>query len=353
MNRKEFIQRSATFALGVSAFSGSALPGSEKRMGVSVASYAIRWKSSTESKAYAGFENALDLLDHCHQLGAGGLQVGVRNWTADFAGKVRTRREKLDLYLEGQITLPKQAEDIPRFEGELLAAKEAGAVILRAVCLRGRRYETFNSLDAFQKFKKASLHSLMLAEPVVRKHRVKLAIENHKDWLATELLEVLKKLDSEWVGVTLDMGNNISMLEDPMQVVLALAPFTFTTHFKDMAYEEYEEGFLLSEVPLGQGMLDLPEMIRICRQYNSEVTFNLEMITRDPLKIPCLTDQYWATFDQSTGRDLARTLSAIRQQSDPRKLPEVSTRNGKGKLAFEEENVQESFDFAREELGFA
>lgn len=353
MNRKEFIQRSATLALGVSACPEIVLPGSEKRMGVSVASYAIRWRSSTESNRYTGFENALDLLDHCHQLGAGGLQVGVRNWTTDFAGKVRTRREKLDLYLEGQIALPKQAEDIPRFEGELIAAKEAGAVILRAVCLSGRRYETFGSLDAFQEFKKASLHSLMLAEPIMRKHRMKLAIENHKDWLATELLEILKKLDSEWVGVTLDMGNNISMLEDPMQVVLALAPFTFTTHFKDMAYEEYEEGFLLSEVPLGQGMLDLPEMIRICRQYNPEVTFNLEMITRDPLRIPCLTDQYWATFDQASGLNLARTLSAIRQQGDSQNLPHVSTRNGEGKLAFEEENVQESFDFAKKELGFA
>lgn len=353
MNRKEFIHHSTAFVLGVSAFPNSALPASEKRMGVSVASYAIRWKSSTESKAYAGFENALDLLDHCHQLGAGGLQVGVRNWTADFAGKVRTRREKMDLYLEGQIALPKLEEDISRFESEVAAAKEAGALILRAVCLRGRRYETFESLDDFREFKKASLQSLILAEPIIRKHRMKLAIENHKDWLASELLEILKRLDSEWIGVTLDMGNNISMLEDPMQVVLTLAPYTFTTHFKDMAYQEYEGGFLLSEVPLGQGVLDLPEIIRICRQYNPEVTFNLEMITRDPLKIPCLTDQYWATFDQSSGRDLARTLSAIRQQTDPRKLPEVSTRNGEGKLAFEEENVQESFDFARKELGFA
>lgn len=353
MNRKEFIQHSTALALGVSAFPGSVLPGPEKRMGVSVASYAMRWKSAAKSERYAGFENALDLLDHCHQLGAGGLQVGVRNWTEDFAGKVRSRREKLDLYLEGQIGLPKQEEDIHRFEREVIAAKEAGAVILRAVCLRGRRYETFDSLEAFQEFKKASKQSLILAEPIVRKHRVKLAIENHKDWLALELLAVLNSLESEWVGVTLDMGNNISMLEDPMQVVRSLAPYTFTTHFKDMAYQEYEGGFLLSEVPLGQGVLDLPEMIRICRQYNSDVTFNLEMITRDPLKIPCLTDQYWATFDQSTGRDLARTLSAIRQQSDPQKLPQVSTRNGEEKLAFEEENVQESFDFARKELGFA
>ena len=38
-----------------------------------------------------------------------------------------------------------------------------------------------------------------------------------------------------------------------MEVVEALAPRAFTTHFKDMALEEYEQGFLLSEVPLGTG----------------------------------------------------------------------------------------------------
>ena len=45
--------------------------------------------------------------------------------------------------------------------------------------------------------------------------------------------------------------------------------------------------------------------------------FNLEMITRDPLKIPVFTPKYWATFDDSVsplpGRDLAKTL-ALRQE---------------------------------------
>ena len=36
------------------------------------------------------------------------------------------------------------------------------------------------------------------------------------------------------------------------------------------------------------------------------------MITRDPLKVPCLTDRYWATFADLPGRHLARTLSLVR-----------------------------------------
>ena len=69
-----------------------------------------------------------------------------------------------------------------------------------------------------------------------------------------------------------------------------------------MAVAEYDEGFLLAEVPLGEGFLDLPKMIALLREARPDIRFNLEMITRDPLRIPCLTDQYWATSANVPGR---------------------------------------------------
>ena len=147
VNRRSFLRTTSTIA-GVlimpNLVSATSFV-SEKRMGVAVTSYVIRWRSKDASKRIPGFVNALDFLDHCHQLGAGGAQVGVRNWTQDFAGKVRDQREKLGLYLEGQILLPKDSNDVDRFESEVKGAKEAGATILRTVCLLGRRYENFKN----------------------------------------------------------------------------------------------------------------------------------------------------------------------------------------------------------------
>ena len=56
----------------------------------------------------------------------------------------------------------------------MINAKEAGATVLRTVCSGGRRYETYHSAEAFQTLKKNALASLQLAEPVLRKHKVKL-----------------------------------------------------------------------------------------------------------------------------------------------------------------------------------
>ncbi|MCB0850804.1 MAG: sugar phosphate isomerase/epimerase [Bacteroidetes bacterium] len=352
MNRRNFLTKTATAAPLMLGFpSLQHLPSflKNQKMGVSVASYAIRWRSDKNQKTYPGFQDAMQLMEHCYEIGAGGIQVGVNNWTEEFSGKIRKRREKLGLFLEGQILLPGKESEIERFETEIQRGKEAGVSIFRTVCLLGRRYENFDSPESFQTFRKNSIQSLEWAEKIVRKHRVKLAVENHKDWRITELIEIIKHLDSEWVGVTLDTGNNLSLLEDPMQVVEALAPYAFTTHFKDMAVQPYEDGFLLSEVPLGEGFLDLAEMIRICKKHKPDITFNLEMITRDPLKIPCLNEDYWKTFDDISGEEFAKLWKTIQQNSSSN-LPEVKDRDLQDKLAFEEKNVVDSFSYAETKL---
>lgn len=350
MKRRQFLEQTSRAAmtlpfLHVPDFAAG------MRMGVIVHSYAHRWNSKAESEKYPGFSNAIDLMEHCHKIGAGGIQVIVRNWTHDFASKVRNRRENLGMYIEGSIGLPKTESDIAAFEKEIVAAKEAGAEITRTVCLSGRRYETFQSFEAFREFRKNSIASLRWAEPVVRKHKMKLAVENHKDWRAAEMVEILKGLESEWIGVNLDFGNNIALLEDPMEVVRALTPYLFTTHVKDMGVEEYPEGFLLSEVPLGQGFLDLKKIFEICKEHKPDVRFNLEMITRDPLKIPCLTDDYWSTFTDVRPQELAHTLYTVRQNIYRDSLPEVSGLNEEEKLDVEEKNILKSLQYSKTHLG--
>lgn len=351
MDRRAFLL--GTTSLGLMNFSLRNFSGffKENHMGIVVHSYASRWNPKVESKKYPGFINAIDLIEHCHEIGAGGVQVGVREWSTDFAKKVRDKREKLGLYLEGSIALPGKQDDVTRFENDVIGAKEAGAMVLRTVCLNGRRYETFHTREAFQEFKKNALTSLQLAEPVVRKHKMKLAIENHKDWLAKELAGIIKILESEWVGVTLDFGNNVALLEDPLEVVQTLVPYIFSTHVKDMAVEEYAEGFLLSEIPLGEGIVDLKKIVSLCKQHNPAVTFNLEMITRDPLAIPCLNDAYWATFDGRPGIDLARSLRIVRQNKYKAALPRVSQLTLDDRLEIEEKNITSSLTYSQDQLG--
>jgi len=139
-----------------------------KRMGIVVYSYHLRRSSGNSSKRHPPFQDAIELLEHCHAIGAGGLQVGVSGWSEVFARKVRDRREEMGLFLEGQIKLPKEPGDLSVFEEEISRAKEAGATVLR-VSVGGRRYEQFDSYDGWKAMKEQAWKSFRLAEPMATK----------------------------------------------------------------------------------------------------------------------------------------------------------------------------------------
>jgi sugar phosphate isomerase/epimerase len=220
--------------------------------------------------------------------------------------------------------------------------------------MTGRRYEDMNSFAEFrQNFDKAQ-KSIALAEPVLRRHRLRLGIENHKGWRSAEQAAWLKRVSSEWVGVHFDFGNNISLCELPANTLANLLPYVIASHIKDMAVQWYDEGFLLSEVPLGEGCLDIREMVATLRKKDPNMPLDLEMIARDPLKIPVFTDKYWVTFDDASsplpGRDFARTVALVNTNKPPRPLPRVTGMSPEAQLRLEDDCIARSLDYARSSL---
>ena len=290
------------------------------------------------------------LMQLAAEVGAAGAHGGMTDITFEWARHTRRMKDELDMYLEIQTFLPRP--DADEFEHAVKVAKEAGATSLRVVCLLGRRYELMPTLDDWKRAVAGFHQQIEAALPIVERHKMPLGIENHKDWRVDQQVALLERYSSEYLGVCLDTGNNLAVLDDPIETVEKLAPWTFNVHFKDMSMEECDDGFLLSEVPLGEGMLDVPRIVDIIRRARPEVRFSLEMITRDPLLVPCLTDRYWASFDDDNGgRDLARMLKRIRGHQRRAPLPRIAGLDQDERRALEGEMVDRSIRYAREHLG--
>ncbi len=330
-------------ALGAAASDSSRSAGP---LGLVIHSFPVRTIGDRGRPAADRFSAPARFLEYGRSLGARGVQVGLGTLGEAAADALREQARAASMYLEGIVALPRDQADLQRFEAEIRTAKRVGAQVVRTVMLSGRRYEKFTTIADFRRFAESSSQALKLAAPVVARHDVHLAVENHKDWRADELIRLLKQVGNDHVGVCLDTGNSIALLEDPMEVVLALAPFAFTTHFKDMALEEYRDGFLLSEVPLGEGILDLARVIQAVRGSRPGIRLNLEMITRDPLKVPCLTEGYWITFAELPARHLARALSFVRSHPPRQPLPRISHLKPEEQLRAEDENVRRCLAFA-------
>jgi 3-oxoisoapionate decarboxylase len=288
-----------------------------------------------------------EFMNYCDSLGAGGVQAGLANTEPEYLGRVRQRAEQVGLYLEVMAGLP--AADSAAFERTLVAGKQIGARCARVGCLSGRRYETFSSLDDWKQFVAKSKDSLQRAVPLAEKHKIPLALENHKDWTVDEHVALLKEYSSDYLGACIDTGNNISLLDDPYEVVQKLAPFAVATHVKDMGVAEYKDGFLLSEMPLGAGFLDMQKIVETIHASRPATPITLEMITRNPLEVPCLTEKYWATFPHRNGALLARTMHMVKTHAQA--LPRMDPLPQVAQARWEEDNVKQCLNYGREQLG--
>ena len=291
---------------------------------------------------------ALEYLQYAYDRGAGGVQAMLPSLEPDLLKKIRERKEQLGMYLEITLMLPK--DDPSQFEQTARAAKEAGAHCLRSVCLSGRRYETFSSLDEWKVFVAQSRARLTTAVKIVDKVRMPLGLENHKDWTIEEMVPLLKEYSSEYFGACPDFGNNMSLLDDPMELAEALAPYCINAHIKDMGVEEYADGFYLSEVALGQGFLPLKRMVDVILKARPKTKFSLDMLTRNPLVIPCLTEKYWATFAHRNGVYLARMMRTVRANKPPKGLTRLDGMDQESRVRLEQANVRQSVDYARDQL---
>jgi sugar phosphate isomerase/epimerase len=339
---------------GTSDAAGAARSG---RFAIAYTSFAVRMRQGRDlirgAPPGAAAFPAEAFLDLCRSFGADGCQMDesqLSSTSADYLDGIRRRLDEAGLFLELSVS-GKILEDETLFAERVALGRKLGAARFRVALLHGRRYENFPTAAKWQEFAEHWKRALPRAKPWLEHHRMPVGIENHKDFRIRELSDLLRSVDSPYLGVCLDFGNNLAFLEDPLELAEALAPFAVTTHLKDMAVRPYADGFELSEVPLGTGVLPLREMTEVIRKHRPEAPLCLEMITRDPLQVPYLQDGYWTTFGGRDGALIDRFRAKVLAKASAAPLPRTSGLTLEQMIAAEDDNVRLCAAYARANLG--
>lgn len=177
-------------------------------------------------------------------------------------------------------------------------AARIGAKVMR-ICCGGRRTRP----ASWATHKSKLLPLLREAVEYAEEQQVVLAIENHIDLLADELVELVTTIDSPYLGVCLDTANNLRMLEEPIEVIRKLAPFARASHVKDiMAQRGNPREFAFwPSVPLGKGLIDIPKAFELLRAANYDGVLALEI------------DYLHPAYGEDAGTAIAESIAYMRQ----------------------------------------
>lgn len=101
------------------------------------------------------------------------------------------------------------------------------------------------------------------ALPSLEKSGIRLALENHDRLLTRQFVDIIKKVDSEWVGICLDTVNSMGAGEGLETVIERLGPLTVNFHVKEFTVKRiyHMMGFEIEGLPLGTGMLPVTKVM--------------------------------------------------------------------------------------------
>jgi hypothetical protein len=143
--------------------------------------------------------------------------------------------------------------------------------------------------------------------------KLKIAIEVHKDFQAWELRQLIEAAGPDFVGVYMDTGNPVFVLEHPLTTLETLAPFIVTFHLRDSVIYEHKRGVAVHWVPLGEGVVDFREIMARARELCPNVYYYIKPITgRPPQVLPYLEPGFWKLYPEARAADLARFLALAR-----------------------------------------
>ncbi len=126
----------------------------------------------------------------------------------------------------------------------------------------------------------ADIHDDILdALPEFEKYGVCLAVENHTETFADEVLWLVEAVDHPLVGTCVDTVNSMGVLEGPEVAIKKLAPLAVCCHFCDHKWDRDAYGARFHGMALGEGDMDCRKMLDLLRHESprlARINFEIE-----------------------------------------------------------------------------
>lgn len=213
------------------------------------------------------------MINRAHEFGLEVAHLSIRDWTPGHVEEVVAL-----LAQNGQELMPAIPLRV-MLEGDEFASEleDLKALFARYVEIGAKIAKTCVFPMTYNRFRRDVPLSAQLAKikasiaPIVEAAEntgLVLALENHLDYRASEILEIIEEVDSPYLRFLFDTGNPFSVCEEPVDAAKLAAPYTALVHIKDvrvLPWTPLAPGYFacMYACPLGEGNVDLHEILEI------------------------------------------------------------------------------------------
>ncbi len=257
--------------------------------------------------------------------------------------RLRGKAEELGLLLHVSTNLPESEHLVDMIH----AAYNLGApqVTVSLSHLKG-------TMQQRQKVLERLLAELDKAITRAKKYKIRLAFENGRHTASADLAALVQAAESEWVGVCFDMGNALTVPEEPVAAAETLAGVCFSVHLKDVQVVRSDMGATLVNCPLGDGVIDITGVLRVLKARKPELPVFLQT-GAERIHVPVLDDVFLQTYPRITARALAALLrrGAMPAPDADTRFPSERHAPEKEVLKWEEDRLKRSLKQAQKLMG--
>ncbi len=229
--------------------------------------------------------NLVQLMDKALEWGLDGLHITGCDLESKDDNRLQTVREAAEtrgLYLEYNFSLDEEFD--PRLtdtiaQGVRIAEKIGADLAKLSLDIRRPRplYGSCFHPEVMRQLCDV-YDEVTAAVPLLEKTGIKLALENHTETFADEILWLIHRIDHPLVGACVDTVNSMGVLENPETAVKKLAPLAFSNHFCDHKLDRDQFGIRFHGVALGDGDIDCFKTYKTIRDNSptDRITFEIE-----------------------------------------------------------------------------
>jgi sugar phosphate isomerase/epimerase len=178
----------------------------------------------------------------------------------------------------------------------ILISNQIGSKFIRIKCSNILSCERYRYKKKWSVKIQSIVKKIKQIKPLLKKYKIKLAIENHQDLDSCDLIDIINIVGKDYVGINFDVGNAFATCEIPIEFLKKTRKYILNVHLKDYIILPTNRGYALHKCPIMDGDSQINKILNLIKRYRLKVPVSIELGAKTPREIKVRSKKFYQKF---------------------------------------------------------